>query len=162
MKRLILLSVAVLASLYTVSLYMENEVYAQHGGGVGGSAHGLSARPASPTKGSTGGQKTPSQLLQQNKNLSSKLSTILAKQGLSTTEIQQAPNGFKNLGQFVAAVHVSQNLGIPFTALKTDMTNGDSLGQAIHALKPDADSKAESKKGLKQANEDIKESESKT
>src|SRR5260370_980187 len=155
MKRMIILSVAVLASLY-----MANELYAKHGGGVGASPHAVSARPASSTKGSTGGQKTPSQLLQQNKNLSSKLNAILAKQGLTTTEIQQAPNGFKNLGQFVAAVHVSQNLGISFTALKTDISKGDSLGQAIHAIKPDVDSQAESKKGLKQANADIKDSQS--
>jgi hypothetical protein len=160
MKRSILLCVAVLASLYMVSLYMANELYAQHGGGGVGASHSLSARPASPTKGSTGGQKTPSELLQENKNLSNKLSTILAKQGI--TNIQQAAQGFKNLGQFVAAVHVSENLGIPFTSLKTDMMNGDSLGKAIHALKPAVDSQTESKRGLKQANEDIKESESKS
>ena len=62
----------------------------------------------------------------------------------------------------MAAVHVSQNLDIPFTSLKTDMMNGDSLGKAIHALKPAVDSQTESKKGLKQANEDIKESQSKS
>ena len=152
--KLILLCVAVLSSLWMVSLY------AQHGAGVGASPHTVSAHPAGPTKGSPGGQKSPSQLLQQNKNLSSKLNAILAKQGLTTSQIQQAPNGFKNLGQFVAAVHVSQNLDIPFTALKTDISKGDSLGQAIHSLKPDVDSQAESKKGLKQANADIKESNS--
>ena len=163
MKRLIVLSVAVLASLY-----MANELYAQHGGGggVGGgaSAHGLSARPASPTKGSTGGQKTPSELLQQNKNLSSKLNAILTKEGLTSTQIQQAPSGFKNLGQYVAAVHVSQNLGISFYELKSYMMSGHghSLGQAIQASKPDVDSQAEFKKGLKQADEDIKGSESKS
>jgi hypothetical protein len=157
MKRLIVLCVAVLAILF-----MANEVYAQHGGGVGATPHGVSARTASPSKGSTGGQKSPSQLLQQNKNLSNKLSTILAKQNPPINNIQQAAQGFKNLGQFVAAVHVSQNLRIPFTSLKTDISKGNSLGQAIHALKPDVDSQVESKKGLKQANEDIKESESKT
>src|SRR5436853_6805330 len=161
MKFLILLFVAGVSSLYMVSLYAD-EAYAQHGGGVGASAHGASARPANTTKVSTGGQKTPSQLLQQNKNLSSKLSTILAKQNPPITNIQQAAQGFKNLGQFVAAVHVSQNLGISFTSLKTDMSKGESLGQAIHALKPDVDSKVESKKGLKQANEDIKVFESKS
>ena len=153
MKRLVVLSVAVLASLY-----MTNQLYAQHGGGGGASAHGLSVRPASSTKGSTGGQKTPSELLQENKNLSNKLNTILAQQ---STNVQQAAQGFKNLGQFVAAVHVSQNLGIPFAQLKSAM-NGHSLGYAIHTIKPDVDSQAESKKGLKQANADIKESESKS
>jgi pectate lyase len=147
MKRPILICVAVLASLYMVGPYMANELYAQHSAGGGASVHGASARPTSSTKGSTGGQKTPSELLQDNKNLSNKLSTILAKQGI--TNIQQAAQGFKNLG-------------IPFTSLKTDMMNGDSLGKAIHALKPAVDSQTESKRGLKQANEDIKESESKS
>ena len=143
------------------SLCMTNALYAQHGGGVGPTAHGASARPAN-TKGSTGGQKSPWQALQQNKNLSNKLSTILANQDPPVTNLQQATQGFKNLGQFVAAVNVSQNLGISFTALRTYISKGDSLGQAIHALKPDVDSQAETKKGLKQANEEIKESESKT
>ena len=153
MKRLMILSIAALTSVY-----MANELYAQHGSGVGASPRAVSARPASSTKGSTGGQKTPSELLQQNKNLSSKLNAILAKEGLTTAQIQQAPNGFKNLGQFVAAVHVSQNLGISFTALKTDISTGDSLGQAIHAIKPDVDSQAEAKRGFKKANQDIKDS----
>lgn len=44
---------------------------------------------------------------------------------------------FKNQGQFVAAVHVSNNLGITFTELKTLMVNdGLSLGQAIQKLRP--------------------------
>lgn len=157
MKRLMVFVIAVLPNLYGAS-----QLYAQHSAGAGAGVHGASARPASPTKGSTGGQKTPWDLLQQNKNLSSKLSTILDKQNPPITNLQQASQGFRNLGQFVAAVHVSENLGIPFTSLKTDMMNGDTLGKAIHALKPAVDSQAESKKGLKQANEDIKESESKT
>ena len=44
--------------------------------------------------------------------------------------------GFRNLGQFVAAVNVSNNLGLDFTTLKTAMvTDGKSLGQAIQAQK---------------------------
>jgi hypothetical protein len=47
-----------------------------------------------------------------------------------------ASKGFKNLGQFVAAVNVSNNLGISFTELKTRMvTDGMSLGQAIQDVK---------------------------
>src|SRR6185436_10792187 len=34
----------------------------------------------------------------------------------------QASLGFKNQGQFIAALHVSRNLGIPFADLKTAMT----------------------------------------
>src|SRR5262249_12612030 len=36
--------------------------------------------------------------------------------------LDQASLGFKNQGQFIAALHVSQNLGIPFADLKTAMT----------------------------------------
>jgi len=64
--------------------------------------------------------------------------------------------GFKNLGAFVSAVHVSHNLGIPFDALKTKIvTDGTSLGGAIQALKPTANVKVEVERAEKQAREDI-------
>ena len=59
--------------------------------------------------------------------------------------VQDARVGFKNWGQFVAAVHVSNNLGIPFADLKAKMTGITpgtdvrstpmSLGQAIQDLR---------------------------
>ncbi len=65
------------------------------------------------------------------------------------TMVQDAMAGFKNWGQFVAAVHVSNNLNIPFAELKAKMTGLTpgptpgttvqgtpmSLGQAIQSLK---------------------------
>jgi hypothetical protein len=52
------------------------------------------------------------------------------------TDPMVAAAGFKNLGQFVAAVNVSNNLGIDFTMLKGLMVNrGMSLGQAIQQAK---------------------------
>ena len=50
-----------------------------------------------------------------------------------------AAAGFKNTGQFIAALHVSKNLGIPFDELKAQMTGPEakSLGRAIQTLKPD-------------------------
>src|SRR5262249_6572635 len=58
--------------------------------------------------------------------------------------IATAATGFKNQGQFIAALHVSHNLNIPFAQVKARMTGGDhdSLGQAIHELKPAANAKA--------------------
>lgn len=64
------------------------------------------------------------------------------------TTIQDASQGFKNWGQFVAATHVSNNLGIPFDQLKARMTGiapgalpgttvqtaPMSLGQAIQSF----------------------------
>jgi hypothetical protein len=69
---------------------------------------------------------------------------------------------FKNFGQFNAALHVSENLGIPFADLKAAMTGttmeglatGESklsLGQAIKELRPGADADAEVQLATKQA-----------
>jgi hypothetical protein len=54
------------------------------------------------------------------------------------TTLPQAYSGFRGVGEFISALHVSQNLGIPFYALKAKMTgpNAVSLGQAIQELKP--------------------------
>lgn len=66
------------------------------------------------------------------------------------TDLMTAESGFKNPGQFIAALHVSKNLNIPFDQLKAKVTgvtvqaNGQtttstpvSLGKAIHELRPD-------------------------
>ena len=102
------------------------------------------------------GAKTPSELLSQNTKLSSKLQSLLP----AGTNLQVASQGFKNLGQFVAAVHVSHNLGIPFDQLKAKMIGppSESLGKAIQDLKPAANSKEETKKGEKQAKQDMDDS----
>ena len=52
------------------------------------------------------------------------------------TTLTQAAAGFKNQGQFIAALEASKNLGIPFADLQDRMTAGESLGAAIHGLKP--------------------------
>jgi hypothetical protein len=73
------------------------------------------------------------QKLQRNTNLAAKLQSRLP----AGTNLQTAAAGFRNLGQFVAAVNVSNNLGIPFTDLKTRMVDGGmSLGQAIQDTRP--------------------------
>jgi hypothetical protein len=74
------------------------------------------------------------------------------------TTLNQASTGFKNQGQLIAALHVSRNLGIPFTKLKTDMT-GDkhlSLGQSIQDLKPSAHATTESHRAETEADDDVK------
>jgi hypothetical protein len=74
------------------------------------------------------------------------------------TKAQDACSKFKNVGQCIAAIHVSHNLGIPFADLKSKVTGSDSesLGKAIKGLKPSVDAKAEIKKAQKQADEDLK------
>jgi hypothetical protein len=58
--------------------------------------------------------------------------------------------GFKNHGQYVAAHHVSENLGIPFEQLKAKLTgrHAESLGKAIQELTglPVSTANAEAKK----------------
>ena len=100
------------------------------------SAHGKPTTTTSPTA-PTGAPLTPvQQKLQQNTNLASKLQTRLPP----GTDLNTAAAGFRNLGQFVAAVNVSKNLGLDFPTLKTAMvTDGKSLGQAIQAQKSTVD-----------------------
>lgn len=142
--------------------------YAQHGhgGGMSGSTHGpggmssnthSTGHDASNNSGhdATNGKanSSASTRLAENTKLASKLQSLLPP----GTDLQAAAQGFKNLGQFVAAVHVSKNLGIPFDQLKAKMVGppAESLGKAIHELKPAADSKSEAKKAGKEADNDL-------
>jgi hypothetical protein len=66
---------------------------------------------------------------------------------LTGQDAQTACDGFKNLGQCVAAAHVAKNLDIPggFDALKAKVTgNGAvSLGNAIEQLNPQVNATAD-------------------
>jgi hypothetical protein len=89
-------------------------------------------------------------------------------------DLQGTCSTFKDLGDCVAALHAGHNLGLNFNCLKSDLTgvqtsvdmssctsatNGKpmSLRKAIHALKPDADAKAQEKNAEKQSREDLSE-----
>jgi hypothetical protein len=88
------------------------------------------------------------QKLQHNTNLADKLRTRLP----AGTDLMTASAGFKNLGQFVAAVNVSNNLGLKFADLKTHMvTDGMSLGQSIQRLKSTANAETEVRRAEQQA-----------
>jgi hypothetical protein len=150
--------------------------YAQHGHGAGGAmagggllgTHGESATHAD-ANGTAGGahatrsamsSTNPGDVLDHNSHLTSKLEGLLNLSGpTALATLKTDASGFKNFGQFMAAVHVSHNLGIPFSDLQAKMTgpNAVSLGKAIQELKPDADAKTESKKATTEANEDVKE-----
>src|SRR4051812_1543582 len=64
--------------------------------------------------GSAPGAKSPVILLDQNTKLENRLSSFFP----DGTDLSKEAAGFKNLGQFVSAVHVSHNLDIPFENLK--------------------------------------------
>jgi hypothetical protein len=72
--------------------------------------------------------------------------------------LDQAAAGFKNQGQFIAALHVSKDLNIPFDQLKTEMTGADhlSLGKAIQKLQPTANAKTEVKQAENETRTDLK------
>ncbi len=101
---------------------------------------------------------TPGVLLAQNKKLSDTLSALLRQQDPVLTDPQAASKGFTNLGELFTAVHVSQNLRVPFDQLKTQEQTSGSLDKAIHALKPNADTKGELWEAAAQAAGDIEES----
>ena len=74
--------------------------------------------------------------LQKNTKLADRLEGRLPK----GTNLMDAADGFKNLGQFVAAVTVSNNLRLDFEKLKVAMVDdGKSLGQAIQVVKADVE-----------------------
>lgn len=149
--------------------------FAQHGHGMSGGMNpamgeGGSHRMSPNTVTSSSHHMTMDQQLTKNTALASKISD------LTNMPAQQACSGFKNLGQCVAAAHVSKNLGITFDCMKADMTGvaapssdscpvspnvsgkGMSLGKAIQTLSPTSNSKLEGKKANKQAQQDIKNS----
>jgi hypothetical protein len=152
--------------------------FAQHGHGVGdgssmagGAGHASANANSASTHGSRAAAshgKTMEQLLTQNKNLANKIASLTGESA------QKACSDFKNLGQCVAAAHVSKNLGLSFACLKDDMTGTKpatgsncptgtgatkmSLGKSIQTLSPTADRKTESKKAQDQADQDLKDS----
>ncbi len=76
---------------------------------------------------------TPTIPAVRNQSLEARLQPLLPS-GMNASD---ASKGFRNWGRFVAAVHASRNLNIPFQSLKLKMT-GDmplSLGQAIQAIR---------------------------
>lgn len=92
-------------------------------------------------------QPVPSTLPSPNTHLAA-----LVPAGMSTEE---ACTGFKNVKDCAASLHASQNLNIPFGDLKAKVTGGEGLGAAIHALKPEANARAEVKRAEGQAQDDV-------
>jgi hypothetical protein len=120
---------------------------------------------------------TASEELAANSKEASNLATQLQALLPPRTNLKDACSGFKSLDECVAALHASHSLNIKFNCLKWDLTNlqpggdakscsapasgkGMSLSKAIHALKPDANAKAQAKSAEKRAREDLKDASS--
>jgi len=137
------------------------------GHGTGLDNHGNSGSASAKSSASTHKMSLDS-ILSKNPAIGNKI------QSLTGMPASQACTGFKNLGQCVAAAHVSKNLGINFDCLRSDMTGAAplstskcpagtgnksmSLGKAIQVLDPTADKKSESKRGETEAQQDMKNS----
>jgi hypothetical protein len=76
----------------------------------------------------------------------------LVPSDMSATE---ACSGFKSTTECAAALHAAQNVGVPFRKLKSKMTGGETLGAAIHDLKPGADVRSEVSRAEEQAKADL-------
>lgn len=152
--------------LFTAAtLFLASSSFAQHshpggpppGRGPGSApASGMNGPNKSPEMSHTNmSHASPSEVLSHNTAIAGKIKALTGE------DAQTACNGFKNLGQCVAAAHVAKNLNFPggFDALKAKIT-GDgamSLGKAIEQVAPNANAKSETKKANKQASDDMKE-----
>jgi len=177
MKRSILFATFTAAAFCIATI----PAFAQHGrpaspgasaGSMGGTHGNTSTHSGSGNSGSNNGALTGGTL-----NPNSKLSANLQKLLPTGTTPQQVCANFTHLGPCVAAIHVSHNLGIDLNSLVCDMTlkpigsatcpagtatgkKGMSLGSSIAALDPNVNSKAESKKATKEADQEINSSKS--
>ena len=192
MKRLLAILTGAIVALAITSA----PLFAQrpHGGGAGGGnsgATGAAMHGAGTDHGSGAGAEnsnatakgaaagSPTTVLANNTKLDTHLTSLLQSKGLlpTGTDLKTACAGFKNLGQCIAAVHVSHNLKIPFACLSADMTGTApatgttcpagtgaskmSLGKSIQTLSPNtSNAKTEEKSATKQADADINEAES--
>jgi hypothetical protein len=108
--------------------------------------------PQTATSSQAAGGAAIATRIESNPQLASNVQAMLPA-GIS---VAAASTGFRNEGQFLATLHASQNLDIPFQQLKARMTGSDSmsLGAAIKASKPsisDSEAKEAVKKAEKQA-----------
>lgn len=172
MKRSILIATSAAAAFCIAT----TPAFAQHGrsaspgatGSMGGTHSSASTHSGS---GNEGGGALSGGALNPNSKLAGNLQELLPT-GMKPQEVCA---NFTHLGPCVAAIHVSHNLGIDINSLVCDMTlkpigsntcpkgtatstKGMSLGGAIQALDPNADSKSESKKANQEAKQDIKDS----
>src|SRR5579871_5130967 len=113
-----------------ISTGLATGVWAQHGGvhgDAGRQPHEFATDHGAHSPSGAPGNSNFVNRLVNNTNLAARLQNMLPAGEQLTT----AATGFKNQGQFIAALHASQNLKISFDTLKTEMTgrDHDSLGQ---------------------------------
>jgi hypothetical protein len=114
------------------------------------------SNPGPPEAGPTNElqMKSIDQVLHDDARLSAKLQDMLP----ADLSPQQACAGFKTLEQCITAIHLAQNLKLPFADLKAKTTGKGSVGlqKAIEQMVVNANAKNELKKAKKQAADDMK------
>jgi hypothetical protein len=144
--------------------------------GAGASEAAKSSAPHSlnPIKWVKKGPNTTTEQPDAKTDQNTMLTSALQTQGVipANTNLKNTCSPIKGLDECVAALHARHNLGLDFDCLKSNLTgkhtdaeksscNGVprkramSLSDAIRALKPDVNAKAEAKNAEKQAREDL-------
>jgi hypothetical protein len=147
----------------TASMALAPAVFAgspEHGPHVVPNVHHEASTPHTGPRGSShhesehhGNQMPFADRIAANAALTARLTPLLPP----NTTLADAAKGFRNEGQFIAALHAAKDLGVSFTDLKAEMIGSehDSLGQAIHDLKPTVDAKTSAKTAAGEARADI-------
>lgn len=68
---------------------------------------------------------------------------------------QEACAEFRSVEECATALHLAQNINIPFNDLKSRLKNGERVSAIIHDAKPQADPKAEITRAQDQARADL-------
>jgi len=177
MKRywIAIVAVAVGASLSAAGAAAQ----APAGAGAGGATQSSSTPHSyNPIKWVKKDPKTTNTSADVNATRNAKLTSKLQGQGLlaPNADLNDACSPIKALGECVAALHAGQNLGLDFNCLKSKMTGVQATGnascagakvrkrlaldEAIRALKPGVNAKAEAKNAERQSAADLREARS--
>jgi hypothetical protein len=145
--------------------------------GAGASEAAKSSAPHSlnPIKWVKKGPNTATEQPDARSDKNTMLTSALQTQGVipANTDLKGTCSPIKGLDECVAALHARHNLGLDFDCLKSNLTGtrtdvetssckgaprkrAMSLSNAIRALKPDVNAKAEAKNAEKQAHEDLR------
>jgi hypothetical protein len=176
MKMLKLAALSLAVFLYTTTALAQHGHAGGMGSGMGNSMGHSSTTASDHGKSSTNAPPTSSQ----------KISDVLSKNPAIGDKIVALTNdkngaadactGFKNIGQCIAAAHVSNNVsGLNFYCMRLAMTGtalpansnitcnlpanfkpGVSLGKAIQTFDPQADTKTETNKAATETQKDLK------
>ena len=99
-----------------------------------GSSSDLTATAGTATAGSGTGASPIAAKIARNPQQLARITAMLPA-GMT---LDQAAAGFRNQGQFIAALNASKNQGVAFADLQKAMTvDGLSLGQAVRQLRPE-------------------------